>query len=223
MRSHVQARPLPCPQLVTQAVLAYRTLFRSDRDRYVYLSLVRKAAQRFSWRLFGYSLLTERTHLVLSAPGPAELHGGVRWLRQGYHGYVREDRGDRGRLWHRDFGVHALEDPLLWPALACIELEPRRRGLEERAGASPWSSAAVHAASCRPYVPLDDESWQAEFDAARWRSYLERAAGEYEFWRVLRWAAGSEFSPPRRSLKAYAAAAGRSGPAAVQPDLGFGN
>lgn len=222
MRSHAVVRSLPRPQFVTQAALEYRTLFRGERDRFVYLALARRAAQRFSWRIHGYSLLTERTHLVLSAPNSAELHGGVRWMRRSFSSYLREDRGDRRWLWRSGYGVHELEDPMLWPVLACIELEPVRTGLANETGAYQWSSAPAHSASMRPYVPLDDEDWKAGFGPVRWRDYLERVSGDFEYWRALRWAMTPDFTLPGKGQKAYAAAAGRSAPAGLQPPLGFG-
>lgn len=222
MRSHAVVRSLPGPQFVTQAALDYRTLFHGDRDRFVYLALVRRAAQRFSWRIYGYSLLTERTHLVLSAPNPAELHGGVRWMRRSFSSYLREDRGDRRWPWRSGYGLQELEDPMLWPVLACIELEPVRTGLALEAGTYLWSSAAAHIASVRPYVPLDDEAWKAEFGPIYWRDYLGQVRGDLEYWRALRWAVAPDFTLPGKNQKAYAAAAGRSGPAGAQPHLGFG-
>lgn len=222
MRSHAVVRSLPRPHFVTQAALKYRTLFRGDRDRFVYLALVRRAAQRFSWRIHGYCLLTERTHLVLSAPNSAELHGGMRWMRRSFSRYLREDRGDRRWLWRSGYGVQELEDPMLWPVLACIELEPARTALAREEGTYMWSSGSAHIASLRLYVPLDDEAWKSEFGPVRWRDYLDQVSGDFEYWRALRWAVTPDSTLPGKSQKAYAAAAGRFGPAGLQTHLGFG-
>ncbi|QOY84919.1 transposase [Paludibaculum fermentans] len=223
MHRQAEVRPLPCPQLVTQAALEHRTLFRGDRDRFVYLALVRRAVQRFSWSVLGYCLLPERTHLVLSAPDAQDLHSGIRWLRRSFSSYLREDRGDRRRLWHGGYGVQALAGQLVWPALACIELEPQRTGLAEDACEYAWSSGPAHLASQRPYVALDDSEWRPNFGPQRWREYLEGAPGDFEYWRMLRWTVTTDFIPAGRSQKTCEVEAGQSEPAVWQTSLSFGD
>ncbi|MGJ5815516.1 transposase [Paludibaculum fermentans] len=223
MLSEVAARPLLCPKLVTQAALEHRTLFRGDRDRYVYLALARRAVQRFSWSISGYCLLPERTHLLLSVPRPEDLHTGIRWLRRSFSSYLRDDRGDRRRLWHAGYGVRELAGQQRWPALACIELEPQRIGLAAAPGDYPWSSASQHVAGQRPYVPLADEAWGSNFGAERWRAHLDTAPGDFEYWRMLRWTVTPDFTPAWRSQRTCGVEAGLSEPAERQASLSFGD
>ncbi|WP_321476094.1 hypothetical protein [uncultured Paludibaculum sp.] len=221
MDSSAQATVPHCPHLVTQAALECRSLFRSDRDRFVYLALARQAARRFSWRLLGYSLLLERSQLIVSSAIPDNLDGGVRWMRRAFSSYLRTDRGDRRRLWQSGYGLHALEGPMVWRALACIEIEPVRRGLSSNAESYLWSSAAAHLGVSRPYVPLDYTDWQREFGIEVWRDYLDRCPGDIGYWRALQWASASDFTPAGRGPRVCEIVGSQSEPAELQACLGF--
>lgn len=201
--------------MVTQAALESRTLFRSDRDRFVYLALTRRAAGRFAWRVHGYCLLSDRTHLVLSAPSPDALDGGVRCTRRAYASYLRADRGDRRRLWQSGYGRQALEGDRRRRALACIELEPVRTALAGTVEEFVWSSGAAHLGAARPYIPLDE----IEGTVTEWKTYLEETPGDFEYWRILRWMVAPEFTPGARSQREGAEP--QSEPEALQASLAF--
>lgn len=220
MASPVRA-PIPdSAYLVTQAALEHRTLFRGDRDRFVYLALARRAAMRFRWQVLGYCLLEERTHLVVQPDAVEELDAGVRWVRRAYSGYLRTDRGDRRRLWQSGYGLHRADGPVGWRTLACIELEPVRMGLADDVAGYPWSSGCAHLGHGRPYLPLALERWQVRFGAAAWREYLESSRGELDYWQVLRWVLAPEFTTAARVRTEDAAL--QSEPTAAQPCLSFG-
>ncbi|HEX8410102.1 MAG TPA: transposase, partial [Thermoanaerobaculia bacterium] len=47
-----------------------RAIFRSDRDRWMFLTLVEQAAKRFGWSVTAYVLMTNHFHLVIQTPDP---------------------------------------------------------------------------------------------------------------------------------------------------------
>lgn len=209
--------------LVTQAALEHRTLFRNDRDRFVYLALARKAARRFEWRISGYCLLPDRTHLLLSAPSAEALDSGIRWMRRSFSSYLREDRGDRRRLWHSGYGVYEAEGAALWHTLACIEMEPVRTGLTAGVEEYTWSSAPAHLGSAKPYLPLDDTAWRTEFGPQRWHDYVRQCPGDFEYWHIVRRVAGGDFTPLGNAQRVSQISPALFEPGALQTRLGFGD
>jgi putative transposase len=216
-----------------------RRLFREDRDRYVYLQLLREAGARHGIRFDGYCLMDDHVHLVAGAEDEISLLAGLRRARRLYAGYLKDSTGGSGRVWRGQHWCRLTSAPVRWQALAYIEMNPVRTGLCTAPEDYWWSSARAHLETGRPFLPLQQDRWQLEWDAATWGAALRRMGRDYFFWRRLRTAtsggiplgAGRSGSPiewlaPAEARfigrAAKAAAAGQSAPALAQGRLDFG-
>ena len=78
-----------------------RDVFEDDRDRLDWLDRLKKACERFGWRMHAYVLMGNHFHLLLETPEP-NLVGGMKWLMGAYsqawnrrrkrHGHVFQGR-----------------------------------------------------------------------------------------------------------------------------------
>lgn len=216
-----------------------RRLFREDRDRYVYLQLLREAGARHGIRFDGYCLMSGHVHLVAAADDENSLEAGLRGARRLYAGYLRDSSGDSGRVWRGQHKCCLTSGPARWQALAYVEMNPVRAGLCVDPGEYWWSSARAHLGTDRPFLPLQQDRWSLEWDAVTWGAALRRMGSDYLFWRHLRaatrrgilfsaersaltleWLAPAGARPIGRAVKA--AAAGQSAPTLAQGWLDFG-
>ena len=72
-------------------------IFRSDEDRQMYLSLLRRYKKRLRFRLYGYVLLPDHVHLLLE-PGPVELPRIMHSLHSAYARYFNKVYQRSGHL-----------------------------------------------------------------------------------------------------------------------------
>jgi REP element-mobilizing transposase RayT len=98
-------------------------LFLDDADRLGYLERLGTIADRYSWRVLAYCLMTTHTHLLIEATR-VDLRVGTRRLRRA-HGTALALR-------------HGLPGPVWAPAARPLRIETERR---------PWAVAAYIAAN----------------------------------------------------------------------------
>lgn len=233
--------PAGHPCHILQHGAGARSLFRKDKDRYVYLQLLREAGETHGLSFDGYCLMSDHIHLIAIPAGEDSLERGLRWLQRAYAGYRRGSYGGGGRLWRTPLCCSLAGGPDRWKALAYAEVNPVRAGLCAAPEDYGWSSARAHLDSDKPHLLLRLGTWALEWDAVTWRTALGRMGGDYLFWRRLReatrtggpleaartsacleWRSGQFFRSRSRAMAAKAAAAGRSGPAPAQARLDFG-
>lgn len=227
---------------ITQRGSGGRPIFREDRDRFVYLTLLRKAGRQHGLSFDGYCLMPDHVHLIAAPRQADSLHRGLRWAHSTYARYFHARYGGRGRLWQPRLFHCALDAPARWRALAYIETNPLRTGAVRSPEDHPWSSGCAHLGLGRPYLPLRTEEFGQNWDAESWREALKKMLADYDFWKGLRQSTqtgrplapaetlihledewGRSGSPAIRGLKARAAAAGQSEPAPRQDRLRFGD
>jgi putative transposase len=227
---------------VTQRGLGQRPVFREDRDRYIYLSLLREAGERHGLSFEGYCLMVNHVHLIAVPGAPEALHRGLQWAHAAYARYFRTSHGCGGPIWQARLLSCVLGGPYRWRALAYVEMNPVRAGLTSRAEAHAWSSAGPHLELGRPYLPLRTEEFGQEWDAVTWRTALQAMTADYPFWKRLREAteAGRPLAPEetltrleeelggdpsvmRRGPRSRVAAAGQAAPGQAQSRLEFGD
>ena len=130
------------PYHITWRAAARRPLFREDRDRFVYLGLLRAAAAQAEVRFLGYTLMADHVHVIALAESRSALAAALRRAHAGYARYFQATRGGFARR-PRCYGC-ALDPAEVEKALAYIESNPVREHLVGTAESYRWSSAAAH-------------------------------------------------------------------------------
>jgi REP element-mobilizing transposase RayT len=115
-------------------------IYVSDLDRSLFLMLLRHAARRYGWTIYGYCLMTNHYHLLLQlsdrgiSRGMCELNGGYALTFNGRHGRANHVFG-------RSFWSDLIEtESHLLAAARYIVLNPVRAGLRRDAADWAWSS-----------------------------------------------------------------------------------
>ena len=123
-------------------------LFADESDRLLFLRLLEKEAQRSTWCVLAYSLMTTHYHLLLRLEKPT-LSSGFQRLNSIYARAYNKRHGRRGALWQRRFFDSIVEaDSHLFEAIRYIALNAPRAGACERPEDWPWcnyGSAIGHA------------------------------------------------------------------------------
>ena len=141
-------------------------LFTSDASRRVFESALERVRRSFRLRVYGYVVMPDHIHLLVSEPERATLADAIKSLKQGV---ARRLIGDADHFWQKryyDFNVrnHAQ----FVEKLHYIHWNPVKKGLCERPEDWPWSSFLHHATGAEGRVEIESE-WTAR--------QRERAAG----------------------------------------------
>jgi putative transposase len=117
-----------------------RPIFRSDRDRRTFLTLLGQAAKRFHWSVTAYVLMTNHFHLVIQTAEP-NLSRGMQWLNGTYAGWFNHRHQRAGHLFQGRF--HALlveKETYFAELLRYVVLNPVRAKMVGRPEEHKWSS-----------------------------------------------------------------------------------
>jgi putative transposase len=163
---------------VTQRGNARQFLLACDRERLVYLDLLRKYVRLLDLSLLGYCLMSNHVHLVAIPRKPGALALALKQTHGRYASYWNAAHRSSGHVWQGRFYSCPLDSNHLWIALRYAELNPVRAGLVSRPDSWPWSSAAVHCGAGEQDACLEMEMRDKRWNSETWREYL--AAGEKE-------------------------------------------
>ena len=120
-----------------------QVIFRDDRDRLAYLSLLSEVVDHHELRCLAYCLMDNHIHLVLETP-LANLSFGMQALHSEYAQNFNERHDRVGHLFQGRYGaVRIKTDAQLWTVLAYIAANPVEAGLVEKPEAWRWSSYAA--------------------------------------------------------------------------------
>jgi putative transposase len=109
-----------------------------DHSRTVFEEVLEATRQRHSFQIFGYVVMPEHVHLLLSEPPNTRLEDVFRALKTQTS---RKLKGDRPQFWQRryhDFNV--FTQPKFREKLRYMHRNPVKRGLVENPEDWPWSS-----------------------------------------------------------------------------------
>jgi putative transposase len=109
-----------------------------DHARIVFLDTLERLRKRHQFYVFGYVLMPEHVHLLLSEPSKTSLSGVFRALKTETS---KQLKGERPRFWqlnYYDFNV--FTQPKFVEKLRYIHRNPVERGLVENPEDWPWSS-----------------------------------------------------------------------------------
>jgi putative transposase len=113
-------------------------LMNNDQARVVFETTLEQLRARHQFYIFGYVLMPEHVHLLLSEPKGTKLEDVMRALKTQTS---RQLKGERKRFWqvrYHDFNI--LTHRKFIEKLRYIHRNPVKRGLVEQPEHWPWSS-----------------------------------------------------------------------------------
>ena len=142
-----------------------RAIFRSDRDRRTFLTLLGEAVKRFRWSVTAYVLMTNHFHLVIQTPDP-NLSRGMQWLNGTYAAWFNHRHNRAGHLFQGRFHAFLVEKEAYFAELLrYVVLNPVRAKMVERPEVYRWSSYRATAGLETAPAWLDVASALAWLDA----------------------------------------------------------
>ena len=115
-------------------------IFHDDRDRERFLWLLEATADRYSWQIHAYCLMTNHFHLLVTTD-EANVSAGMQYLNGRYCQWFNWRHDYEGHVVERRFYSVLLEtDSHLLAAARYIVLNPVRAGICRRAADWRWSS-----------------------------------------------------------------------------------
>jgi len=132
------------PHHITQRGNHAEDVFDLEGDRLVYLSMIRKAAERRGVRIWAYCLMTNHVHLIAVPSKKDSLSLLVKDAHTAYAAWFHKRSARTGHLWQARFRASVMDEPYLWAAVRYVERNPVRAGLVARSEDYAWSSAAAH-------------------------------------------------------------------------------
>jgi putative transposase len=199
--------------------------FTSDASRRVFESALERVRRSFRLRVYGYVVMPEHVHLLVSEPertaplkptpglnGPPDLADALKSLKQGVSRRLIDDADHFWQKRYYDFNVrnHAQ----FVEKLHYIHSNPVKKGLCERPEDWPWSSFLHHATGGEGRVEIESE-WTArkrEREAGRLCPAVELPHRSFETGKkttLKGWATGRP--PPRVRAKCTGPSAQRTG------------
>ena len=143
-----------------------RQLFTTDASRRIFESALERVRHSFGLQVYGYVVMPEHVHLLLSEPQRDTLADALKSLKQGVS---RRLIGDADHFWQKRYYDFNLRNyPQLVEKLRYIHRNPVKAELCERAEDWEWSSFRHYATGCEGRVEIESE-WTAR--------KRERAAG----------------------------------------------
>ena len=113
-------------------------IFRDERDRHVFLSILREVLDRFGWVCLTYCLMDNHYHLVIKTPEP-NLSRGMRQLNGLYVTRFNRRHGRTGPLLERRFGsVLVQENQHFLNVIRYVAFNPVAAGLCSHVDEWPW-------------------------------------------------------------------------------------
>jgi len=141
-------------------------LFTTDESRRIFENALERVRRSFRLRVYGYVVMPEHIHLVLSEPERDTLADALKSLKQGV---ARRLIGDAEHFWQKryyDFNIRNHDQFV--EKLHYTHCNPVNAGLCARPEDWPWSSFLHHALGCEGRIEIESE-WTAR--------KRERAAG----------------------------------------------
>ncbi len=168
------------PHHVTQRGTDRQIVFHTQRDRRVYLDLLREHSRQASVGILAYCLMTNHIHLIAVPEHEESLAVCLRRTHGRYAQYYNARRVRSGHLWQNRFYSCAMEESHLWAAIRYVELNPVRAGLVEQPAQFRWSSAAAHLSGRDATLLLDMGLWRHWGGVTAWSDLLASPDSESE-------------------------------------------
>lgn len=170
-----------------------REVFRDDRDRERFLSVLSRTVELFRWRVHAYVLMGNHYHLLFETPEPT-LSRGMRQLNGVYTQAFNRAHRRVGHLFQGRFKAVLVEkEAHLLELCRYLVLNPVRAGVVRSAKGWPWSSYRATAGLTEVPAWLETGWTHEQFGARRaktleaYRRFVaEGVRGAYEPWKEVR-------------------------------------
>lgn len=147
-------------------------LWPKDRDRFVFLSGLRRWLAQAHAVCEGFYLADQDARLMLVSAAPPDLDTALESVCRAYTRYWREWYRPQRHVFRPPRAVPE-PDPIRWDALASIEVSPVLAGLCPDPWRYRWSSAGAHSGLGPSYLPLAMDAWRETWTCAGWRQRLD--------------------------------------------------
>ena len=135
-----------------------RRLLTTNESRRIFESALERVRRTFKLRVYGYVLMPEHVHLLLSEPQQDTLADALKSLKQGVS---RRLIGDAQHFWQKRYYDFNIRDyPQFMEKLRYIHRNPVKAGLCERPEDWEWSSFRHYATGREGRVEIESE-WTA--------------------------------------------------------------
>lgn len=134
-----------------------------DHSRTIFEQTLEQTRQRHHFDIYGYVLMPEHVHLLLSEPPETKLEDIFRILKTQTS---KQLKGDREHFWQRRYyDLNVFTRPKFIEKLRYIHRNPVKRGLVENPEDWPWSSYHHWQTGEQGHVTLEsDWTWNARVD-----------------------------------------------------------
>jgi len=166
------------PHHVTQRANARRFILERDSDKLVYVDLLGQYCTLYGLSLFGYCLMSNHVHLVVTPLKIDSLHLTMKNTHGRYAAYWNASHASSGHAWQGRFYSCPLDLTHLWRALRYTELNPVRARMVATPEAYRWSSAGAHCGTVQPDLVLDVDLWKQQWNSTTWKQYLSEPGAE---------------------------------------------
>ena len=135
-----------------------RRLFITDASRRIFESALERVRRSFSLQVYGYVVMPEHVHLLLSEPPQDTLADTLKSLKQGVSRRLLNDAEHFWQKRYYDFNIRNY--PQFVEKLRYIHRNPVKAGLCERPEDWEWSSFRQYATGFEGRVEIESE-WTA--------------------------------------------------------------
>jgi len=132
------------PHHVVQRGNRNQQVFFADKDRMLYLDLLKEHCREAGLAIWAYCLMFNHVHLVTVPQERESLAQGMSMVHREYTWEINHRNGWKGYLWQGRFSSYPLDQKYLYAAVRYIELNPVKAGLVKRPEEYRWSSARAH-------------------------------------------------------------------------------
>jgi REP element-mobilizing transposase RayT len=126
-----------CYHIITRGIRKTETFF-DNSDYKKYLDLLKKCKERFSCKLYGWSLMPNHPHLIISTNS---LSKAMHSLNLSYAQYFNYKYSKNGYVWQNRFKSYVVqEDKYLLNLISYVEYNPVRAKIVSNPEDYRWSS-----------------------------------------------------------------------------------
>ncbi len=166
------------PHHITQRGNNQQDVFFTNKDRGVYLKLLKKQSTKYNVEILGYCLMSNHVHILAIPCEEDSLAKSIGRTHLIYAQYINELQKRSGHLWQNRFFSCPLDTRHFWAAMQYIERNPVRANLVEHPADYKYSSAAAHVTQKDPLGLINIKKWREISNGIDWEEVLSRRENE---------------------------------------------
>lgn len=135
---------LGIPHHIIQRGNRNQKVFFTDKDRNLYLDILRFNAFKFNLKIWCYCLMDNHIHLIAVPERPDSLARAMAETHRKYTYMINIRNNWKGFLFQGRYGSFPMDEAYLYCCVRYVERNPVRAGLVKLAEQYRWSSARAH-------------------------------------------------------------------------------